>query len=298
MTSDDWFSLGRYVELDGHQIFVVDTNDWPGNQAKQSAEKNNTLCILHGFPTSSYDYHKVIETLCESHRVIVHDHLGFGFSDKPLDYSYSLIDQTTVAVNLWKLLGVTSAQILGHDYGTSIVTELLARDNNSESPIVLEKVLLCNGSMHIEMARLRIIQKLLRLKIVGPLVARLSSKRVLARNLRNIGVDSCYLSDAEIDDIWKTMNFNRGKRILAKVSRYTFERQQRWDRWIGALRESDLPIEIIWPDSDPIAIAAMATVIHQETKNSQLHWLKGVGHFPMLEQPKKWCSLVQTCLGQ
>ena len=297
MTSDEWFSLGHYVELDGHQVFVVDTQSWSGNYEAPDGQAKKILCILHGFPTSSFDYHKVIESLSESHRVIVHDHLGFGFSDKPLGYSYSLVEQTTMAISLWQRLGVSSAKILGHDYGTSIVTEILARDNNSECPITVEKILLCNGSMHIEMARLRIMQKLLRLKVIGPLIAKISSKRVLARNLRNIGVEASYLSDAEIDDIWKLMNFNHGKRVLAKVSRYTFERRQRWDRWIGALRASKLPIEIIWPDSDPIAVAAMASVIHEETQNSRLHWLKGVGHFPMLEQPKRWCSLVQRCLN-
>jgi pimeloyl-ACP methyl ester carboxylesterase len=38
-----------------------------------------TLVILHGYPTSSFDYYKVLPELTKKYRVIVHDHLGFGF---------------------------------------------------------------------------------------------------------------------------------------------------------------------------------------------------------------------------
>lgn len=88
------------------------------------------------------------------------------------------------------------------------------------------------------------------------------------------------------------MTFNQGKQVLAKISRYTFERTKFWHRWIGALQQTELPIEIIWPDKDPIAVAEMANVIKKETKNSRLYWLKNLGHFPMLEDSEQWSEAV------
>lgn len=41
------------------------------------------MLLIHGFPSSSFDYHKVIEELSMYYNVIMVDHLGFGFSDKP-----------------------------------------------------------------------------------------------------------------------------------------------------------------------------------------------------------------------
>jgi pimeloyl-ACP methyl ester carboxylesterase len=38
--------------------------------------------------------------------VVVFDHLGFGFSDKPVDYTYSLVDQAEQAIQLWMELGI------------------------------------------------------------------------------------------------------------------------------------------------------------------------------------------------
>ena len=102
------------------------------------------MVILHGYPTSSYDYYKVLPELSKHYRVIIHDHLGFGFSDKPLDYSYSLLDQADLALQLWQQLGVKKTHLLAHDYGTSVATEIIARNNNHELTIEIEKLTLCN----------------------------------------------------------------------------------------------------------------------------------------------------------
>ncbi|NVJ68268.1 MAG: alpha/beta hydrolase [Gammaproteobacteria bacterium] len=284
MNAQDWYELGTYHSVNQHQVFVIDTD-------KNNSLKLPVLCILHGFPTSSYDYWKALPTLQQYFRVIVHDHLGFGYSDKPKNYSYSLFEQTDVAQKLWQQLGINECFVLAHDYGTSVLTEILARDNSGEFPIKINKIALCNGSMHIEMAQLLVMQKLLRSPI-GGLIANLSSKNTVRKNLRKIFVDPSQLPDKEVDAIWEMMNFNQGKKVLAKISRYTFERQRYWDRWIGALQITDLPIEIIWPDKDLIAVALMATTIKNETKNSQLTWLHELGHFPMLEAPKLWANTV------
>ena len=133
--------------------------------------------LLHGYPTSTYDYYKVLPQLSEKYRVILHDHLGFGFSDKPLDYSYSLIEQADVALQLWKQLGLKAVTLLAHDYGTSVGTEILARHNRQQLDLQINTLLLCNGSIHIELSQLRTIQKLLKNKYTGKWVAKLTSLR-------------------------------------------------------------------------------------------------------------------------
>ncbi len=293
MNAQEWFELGSFhnVSYQGvdHKLFVIDSD-------AENTTGLPVLCILHGFPTSSYDYWKALPLLQKYFRLIIHDHLGFGFSDKPKDYSYSLFAQTDMAQKLWQRLGVHKCFILAHDYGTSVLTEILARDNANQFPITIDKIALCNGSMHIEMAQLLLMQKLLRSPI-GGFIAAVSSKSTVKQNLRKIFVDPTQLTEHEIDAIWQMMTFNQGKKVLAKISRYTFERQQYWDRWIGALQKTSLPIEIIWPDKDPIAIAKMATTIKGETQNSHLTWLNNLGHFPMLEAPQVWSNAVAKALA-
>ncbi len=60
----------------------------------------------------------------------------------------------------------------------------------------------------------------------------------------------------------------------------------------GALKATELPINIVWAKNDPVAVLKIAETIHEETKNSQLTVLNNLGHFPMLENPEKWSNAV------
>jgi len=269
-----------------HELFCVDTGgDKP------------VLLILHGYPTSSHDYWRALPILAERYRVIVHDHLGFGFSDKPRDYSYSLVDQADHAIALWRAVGVTEAVLLAHDYGTSVATELLARRNFGAEPIKLRSLTLCNGSMHIELANLRIMQRLLKAPLVGSVVARLASQRLFRRNMRKLFADPSFLDDEELDAMWTQLVAGGGRAVLPAVTRYIDERYKFWHRWIGALRDTDLPVHIVWARQDPVAVEKMAHVLHDEIANSDLQLLDGVGHFPMIEAVERWCDAVLDALA-
>src|SRR5262249_17419645 len=136
------------------------------------------LVVLHGFPSSSLDFRAALGRLSRGRRVVVHDHLGFGLSSKPERYSYSLIEQAEVAVELWRSLGITRAHVLAHDYGTSVATELVARHARGLLPFEPMSLTLCNGSVYIEMAHLTPSQRLLKNRLVAPIFARLASKPV------------------------------------------------------------------------------------------------------------------------
>jgi len=285
MNVEQWKYLGKFHTVLGRQIFVID---------KGSATE--TLVILHGYPTSTFDYWMVLERLSEKYRVIIHDHLGFGLSDKPLDYSYSLIEQAELALGLWKSLTLTEVTILAHDYGTSVATEILARSQNSSIPIKIKELILCNGSIHIELSQLRLIQKLLKNKTIGPIVANLASEQTFVRNMRNIWYDKSTINIEEFKEMWQLLISGNGRKILPKITQYINERYTFWHRWIGALKQTELPVYIIWATEDPVAVKAIALKLHEEIPNSELHLLEKTGHYPMLEKPKEWCDLVLKAL--
>ena len=290
MKVDGWRVRGAYREVDGHSLFVVDTG--------AEGDERPTLALLHGYPTSSHDYYRVIDELARDFRVVVHDHLGFGLSDKPKDYSYSLVEQTDVALQLWRRLGVRSAHVVAHDYGTSVATELLARWNRGFRPIHLESMTLCNGSVHIELAKLRLIQKLLRSHTLGPLVARLSSQRVFNRNMRQLWHDPGTLPQGDLDTMWELLTREGGKAVLPKITQYLRDRVLFWHRWVGALQQSQLPLRFLWGAEDPIVGADVAEVHHAESPGSLLTVLEGVGHYPMLEAPGRWAeALIALVMG-
>lgn len=281
MTSLEWKDKGEFLTINNRKIFVIDE----GNSDK-------TLVILHGYPTSSFDYYKTLPYLTKQYRVIIHDHLGYGFSDKPLDYSYSLIEQADIALLLWEKLNLKNFTLLAHDYGTSVATEIIARNNQNQLNINIQKLILCNGSMHIELAKLRTIQKLLKNKITGKWVAKLANQAIFNRNIRNIYFDSSKVSKEELDEMWSQINYNNGRNVIHLLSNYINERYFFWNRWIGGLTQTKIPTKIVWATHDPIAIKTIAEQLHKEIPNNELLWLENTGHFPMLENPKEWSDLV------
>ena len=58
---------------------------------------------------------------------IAADFLGFGFSDKPRNYPYSILDQADLLEALLREKGITHVHIISHDYGDTVAQELLAR---------------------------------------------------------------------------------------------------------------------------------------------------------------------------
>lgn len=279
---DGWRDRGRLLEVLGRTVFVVDAGprDAP------------PLLVLHGFPTSSLDFRSVLEPLAEHHRVIVHDHLGFGLSDKPLDYSYSLLEQAEVALAVWRALGVDHGHVVAHDYGTSVATELVARRERGGLPVALDALTLANGSVHLELAKLSLPQRLLRSKVLGPTFAALGSRAVFKLQLRRIFGRPDAVNDRELDLAWEALAWNGGKRRLAPISSYLDERMRFWNRWIGALSRLDRPTHVLWGRRDPIAVPAIAEALASEIPDATLTWLDELGHYPMLESPARWAEAV------
>jgi haloalkane dehalogenase len=76
----DWPYEPQYVEIDGLRQAYVDVGP---------ADAQETILLLHGQPSWSYLYRKMIPVLeGAGHRVIAMDHLGMGRSDKPIDPNY------------------------------------------------------------------------------------------------------------------------------------------------------------------------------------------------------------------
>jgi haloalkane dehalogenase len=75
----------KYVTVDGLRMAYLDEGPTDGDR--------ETILLLHGEPTWSYLYRRMIPTLLDAgHRIIAPDLIGFGRSDKPTDrsaYSYN-----------------------------------------------------------------------------------------------------------------------------------------------------------------------------------------------------------------
>lgn len=283
MTAENWKEKGTFYTISDKKIFVIDE----GNSLE-------TVVILHGYPTSSYDYNKVLPELSKYFRVVIHDHLGFGFSDKPKSYSYSLIDQADVALTLWHKMGLKEVTILAHDYGTAVAKEILARKNHNLIPIKIRKVLLCNSSMRIERLHLRNMGQMLKDKKIGTFIHRLTSNgyRKMKKKLKIENLNPQSDNNYDIKKVWNQFSTSEGQKEIHMLSNFINERYTFWHRWTEALKDSTTPVKIVWEKNDPVAIKEIAIVLAAEEVNPNLQWIENERHSSILENPSHWIDLV------
>ena len=97
----------RYVERDGHRIYI---RDYPG--------AGPAYVMVHGFPDNCRIYEDVAAMLSAAgRRVITFDFLGFGSSDKPVGFRYDFDQQLADMTAVVDSLGSTEVIPVGHDAG-------------------------------------------------------------------------------------------------------------------------------------------------------------------------------------
>jgi pimeloyl-ACP methyl ester carboxylesterase len=291
----EWERSGSYLPIDGRQIFTIQRGD-------DQAEPSETLLLLHGFPESSFSFHKVISALATRfERVIAIDFLGFGLSDKPRKHPYSLMEQTDILLDIWQNLGVRGGHLLAHDMGDSVATEIVAR--MAEGRLYhgftgLQSLTFTNGNMVMEHAKLRLTQVMLQKPFLGPLMGRLTNFRIFRQQVQSASGGKG-LPERDIELMWNNIKHKNGTRISHRLIRYLDERRQHQNnRWLPALGETKIPVHICWGRADSVAPEAVARFLYEEIcPNATLSWLEDVGHFCQQEAPDDWISATATFWG-
>lgn len=287
-----WRQAGEIIRLEpaGLDVFACQIGS-------PAAAPERTLLLLHGFPESSYSYHKIIEGMKRRFdRIVLFDFPGYGFSAKPPEYSYSLFEQADVALGVWERLGVGGGHVVSHDMGTSVATELLARARRNLLPAFLSAGLLSititNGNLVMELAKLRVLQSLLRTRF-GPFFSRLSRYAMFARQVRSANGGSG-LTERDIELLWEAFSSDDGKLRAWQIIKYLDERDRFQNaRWLPALKNAPLPIHFCWGAADRVAPVAIAEHLKDVVcPAATLTLMPGVGHFAQLDNPAVWVDSV------
>jgi pimeloyl-ACP methyl ester carboxylesterase len=240
--------------------------------------------LLHGFPSSSFDWRAFLDVERER-PVLAFDFLGFGLSEKPADHTYTLAWQADLAEEMVRRhLGGGPVFVVAHDMGTSVATELMARDLEGKLEIDIAGALLFNGSIVLERASLTRSQRLLRGPL-GPIAARLANERVFRREFGALFSPEHPLSDAEAADQWSLICHRGGRGLGHKLIHYLDERVRFADRWHGAISKWHGGLSFAWATEDPVATLAVLDALIELRPSAPVKRLHGLGHYPQIEDP-------------
>ena len=135
MNLKDWRDAGDFFRHGHNPIFF-----------RSGKPAQEVTLLLHGFPTASFDFHKIWDGLSNSFPLLAVDMIGYGFSAKPRDLDYTTFLQTDVIESLVRHAGASRVHILAHDYGNTITQELLARRAEGGLGFGIASICFLNGA--------------------------------------------------------------------------------------------------------------------------------------------------------
>jgi len=280
----EWKQHGESTEFRGYEIHTF-RQQGPGP----------LLLLLHGFPSSSYDWRLLLREEAERN-VLAFDFLGFGLSDKPPHHDYSLFWQADLTEELVRRCGGgRPVFVLAHDMGTSVANELMARDLEGKLEMDLAGILLFNGSMVLERASPTPAQRALRSRL-GPLVARLSSERIFRHQFGSVFSAAHPLTDREGIDQWSLVRYKGGRVLGHRLISYMDQREEHAGRWHGAISDWRGELSLAWGLQDPVATTDVLAALRELRPSVPVTELPELAHYPQLEDPRQMAHVLRGVL--
>lgn len=118
---------GAFVEVEGVRLHYTDCGE------------GSPVVLIHGNAVSGDDWNtsEVAELLSQSHRVIIFDRPGFGYSERPRGYLWTAAQQAELLHKALRQLGVDRPVVVGHSWGTIVALAFAERHETETAGLVL-----------------------------------------------------------------------------------------------------------------------------------------------------------------
>jgi pimeloyl-ACP methyl ester carboxylesterase len=246
-----------------------------GEIAWGSAGEGPDLVLAHGWPWSSFSWHRVIPTLARSYRVHWYDMPGYGQSEKTATRRTGLDVQGEIFARMLDVWTLDAPRVVAHDFGGAITLRAHLIHGRDYERLVLMNVVALSpwGSAFFDHVGRHVdaftglpphIHKALAgAYIEGALVNELADgdfDALLSPWLTEDGRVSFYRQFAQADE------------------QFTLDFEDKLDRM-------RCPVSILWGEDDPWIPVARGRMLHEKIPGSSFVPMPGLGHLPQLEKP-------------
>ena len=259
--------------IDGLSVFCVDT--------APSATDRPTIVAVHGIPESSVAWRDVAAKIGDSARMVIPDLPGFGRSDKPRDYDYSLARQSRLLEALLeRVVPEGKIHLTVHDIGGPVGLMWALRN-----PDRVASLLILNTTLFLERFRPPQLAIIASVPFIGPraVAAALAREsefkraflRPCARPIDPATLDELYDPYRQPDTCRAAaLTWAAYRRGLGAVTRARRE-----------LPRITAPTTVLFGAHDPYCTPASARAFASRIPNARLRMLDDVGHFTPTEAP-------------
>ncbi|NUP50589.1 MAG: alpha/beta hydrolase [Catenulispora sp.] len=280
----------RTVDISGVRVFYRETgpdrSDVP------------TVLLLHGFPSSSHQFRRLMDALGTEHHLIAPDLPGFGQTGAPADFAYSFEALTDVVEGFVQALGLTAPgrrlAVYVFDYGGPVAFRLAERHPDWISALIVQNANAYTEGLS-EIARNLITER------PGVPGAEDRVRGILTEEVTRSQYEGGTTDPALISPDGWTLDqhyLDRPGRDAAQIAlaldyHTNVERYPAWQRWLAGHRP---PALILWGDGDPFFTVEGAKAYLRDLPDAQLHVFK-TGHFALEEKLNEMTPLIDRFLG-
>lgn len=290
MTELNVFTNERRVDTPNGRLFV---RDIPG--------EDPPIVLMHGFPDDHRSYDKLMPQLFPR-RAVAFDWLGYGRSDRSDAAGFASEDHGSELAAVLDQLGITRAVLVGHDAsGPDAVAFAVAHPRRVAHLVLLNTILGHRPSLRLpEMIRL----------LADPALTPLADAMVhdeaqrlwlLQHTADHWGLDALDPDGIAIQSILPQFFGDADQPdALTAIRAWTaglFDALDREDALIdtGALRQLDVPVSIIFGETDQYLNTSLAAEIAGLFKDPSLHLVQNASHWPQHDQPQVVARLLERC---
>jgi pimeloyl-ACP methyl ester carboxylesterase len=246
------------------------------------------MILIHGYTASTYVWETVAPRLADDgFHVIAIDLLGFGYSDKPAWFEYSIVSQARVIERFMNRTGIGCATLVGSSYGGAVAATVAL-----DYPERVERLVLV-GAVCNDAAKTNGILRLTSIRGVGEILSPflIDSRRFLkARMRRTIApVNHHLITEERLEAVGRPLRSKEAHNSVLTSAR----------NWNASRIEADAhlinqPTLLIWGENDTIIPIHNAQRLYDSIVHSRLVVLKECGHIPQEENPERFIELVSS----
>jgi pimeloyl-ACP methyl ester carboxylesterase len=239
-----------------------------------------TIVLLHGFPTSSYQYHDFIPLLADRFHVIAPDYPGMGYSDAPAPTVLSpTFDAVAGAIDAFLAQYAPEPFILYmHDFGGPIGMRIATAHPERIAGLIFQNLTISVEGWNPD--RLKVYERL------GPpeTPEKLAETEQFATVERDIFLHKKGARHPEAlnPDYWAIDAYAfsiEAKRVfMSRLFMNLTTNIQHYPEWTAFLKERQPKALILWGQNDPLFTAAAPEALKQALPAAELHFFDG-GHF-------------------
>lgn len=258
-------AVGEFIEIDGIRLHYVERGT------------GQPLVLLHGDGSmiQDFDTSGLIDLAAKSHRVIVFDRPGYGYSERPRTTIWTPQAQAQLLHRALLYLGVDQPIVVGHSWGTLVAVSMAL-----EFPDYVKSLVLLSGYYYptaradvplLSPPAIPVVGDLLRYT-VSPLIGRMMWPAMLRMIFGPASVPKRFASGFPV---WMTLRPSQMRASAAEAALLipaAFSLRKRY-------HELTVPVTIMAGDSDRYAdMHTHSEQLHHELPNSKFHVTRGAGH--------------------